>query len=305
MTQYTHLWIPIVLLAAAAQTVRNASQRSLTGNLGMWPATLVRFLYGLPFVTIVMVALYVVPDVTPSLPHFSLQYLGWIVFGAVFQVGATAAMLVAMQGGNFAVTVTLSKTEVLQLILFSSIVLAELPTGMQLLAAVLASVGVFMLSMPADRSQWHWRSWLSRSAMYGLLCGAFFALATLGFRAGAVALQAPTPWLSAAWGVLIAQSLQSVFLGGWLAWRDPAGLRATLQSWRVSLLTGGMGAAASLLWFSAYAMQTAGTVRTLGMVEVLFSYVVSRRIMHENLRPIEKYGLLLVAAATLLISTQL
>src|ERR671933_593632 len=43
------LWIPITLGAAFAQTMRNAAQRHLTPVLGTLGATLVRFLYGLPF----------------------------------------------------------------------------------------------------------------------------------------------------------------------------------------------------------------------------------------------------------------
>src|SRR3981189_722762 len=42
-------WIPITLGAALAQTLRNAAQRHLTGDLGALGATLVRFFYGLPF----------------------------------------------------------------------------------------------------------------------------------------------------------------------------------------------------------------------------------------------------------------
>ena len=39
-------WIPIVIWAAFAQTIRNAAQRTLTSELGTLPATLVRFLIG-------------------------------------------------------------------------------------------------------------------------------------------------------------------------------------------------------------------------------------------------------------------
>ena len=43
------LWIPITIWAAFAQTLRNAAQRHLTAELGTLGATLIRFLYGLPF----------------------------------------------------------------------------------------------------------------------------------------------------------------------------------------------------------------------------------------------------------------
>ena len=53
-----YLWVPVVLFAAAAQTVRNTAQRTLTAQIGTLPATLVRFLYGLPFAAIYLIALY-------------------------------------------------------------------------------------------------------------------------------------------------------------------------------------------------------------------------------------------------------
>ena len=44
--------LPITIGAALAQTLRNAAQRHLTGDLGALGATLVRFFYGLPFAAV-------------------------------------------------------------------------------------------------------------------------------------------------------------------------------------------------------------------------------------------------------------
>jgi len=59
-------------------------------------------------------------------------------------------------------------------------------------------------------------------------------------------------------------------------------------------LAGGMGALASAGWFTAFAMTSAANVRTLGMVEVVFSYLVSHRLLREKLTGAERCGLLLV-----------
>lgn len=298
-----NFWIFIVLLAAAAQTVRNMAQRSLAGGLGPWPATLVRFLYGLPFVAACLLLLHVLAPQMPAIPAFGWSYFAWIAFGACFQVAATAALLVAMQAGNFAISVTFSKTEVLQILLFGSVLLGEWPTPMQLVAVALASLGVILLALPprsgkkADAA-----GGFARATVFGLLCGACFALATLGFRGAALELAGISPWLSAAWGVFFAQLLQSIVLGAWLIWRDHAGFFACLRAWRTSLLAGAMGASASLLWFTAYALQTAAAVRALGMVEVLFGYVVSRKLLHEQLRGVEKLGIALVVLAVVVMA---
>jgi len=298
------LWVPVVLFAAAAQTVRNTAQRSLTAELGTLPATLVRFLYGLPFAGLWLALLYGGPAQAPAVPHFSAAYLGWIALGAFFQVAATAALLLAMNERNFAVAVTLSKTEVLQVALFASVFLHELPTPLALLAMAVATAGVLLLSLPPRGQMLSPSAWLNRSALYGLACGASFAIATVGYRGGALALGAESPWLSGAWGVLIAQALQTLGLGAWVAFRTDKGLAPLLRAWRPSLVAGSMGAAASLAWFTAYAMQGAGPVRTLGMVEVVFSYLVSRRLFSESFTRPEKAGMGLMLAGLVLICLQ-
>ena len=76
-------------------------------------------------------------------------------------------------------------------------------------------------------------------------------------------------------------------------------------AWRVSLVAGAAGALASIGWFTAFALTTAANVRTLGMVEVVFSYLVSHRLLREKLQPRERGGLLLVCIGLLALSTQL
>ena len=117
------LWIPVTVWAAFAQTVRNAAQRHLTAELGTLGATLVRFLYGLPFAVLWLLAVQAwtgaaVPGPGPS---FAL----WVLMGAVSQIAATALLLLTMQARNFALGVAYSKTEVLQVAVFGLIFLGD------------------------------------------------------------------------------------------------------------------------------------------------------------------------------------
>ena len=66
-----------------------------------------------------------------------------------------------------------------------------------------------------------------------------------------------------------------------------------------------MGALASIGWFTAFALTTAANVRTLGMVEVVFSYLVSRRMLREKLAPLEQGGLALVVVGLLVLGARL
>ncbi|MEQ6309369.1 DMT family transporter [Delftia acidovorans] len=288
---FSWLWVPITLFAALAQTVRNTAQRSLTQELGALSATLVRFLYGLPFAMLWLALLYLVPAKPYAVPSITPIYLGWIALGAFFQLAGTVALLLAMKERNFAVAVTLTKTEVLQLALFASVFLHELPTPLALTAMIVATIGMLLLSLPPRDQLLSLSAWLNRSALYGLACGSCFAVATVGFRGGSLALGAETAWLSGAWGVLIAQSMQTVGMGLWIQLRTAQGLAPIFRAWRISLLAGCMGAAASIAWFTAYAMQGASPVRTLGMIEVVFSYLVSRRVFSESFSRAEKIGM--------------
>lgn len=292
-------WIPITLAAALAQTVRNAAQRSLVSQAGTLAATLARFLYGLPF-ALVFVALAQQLSGRP-VPAFHVGYFGWVAMGAVAQLLATACLLKAMQQRNFIVGVAFSKTEVLQVALFGAVFLHELPTAWALFAMVLATGGVLLLSLPPRGQMLSASAWFGKSAMHGLICGACFAIATIGYRGAAVELNAETPWLSGAWGVLVAQLMQTLGLGAWVQFKTERGLAPIFRAWKISMLAGSMGAAASLAWFTAYAMQSAASVRTLGMVEVVFSYVVSRKVFSESFSRPEKIGIGLMLVGLVLI----
>ena len=305
MTALPWLWAPIVLWAALAQTARNAAQRSLVAQAGTLGATLARFLYGIPFAALWVVLLHSLPATASPLPRFGGSYFAWLLLGALGQLAATASLLAAMKQRNFVVGVAYSKTDALQVALFGALFLRELPAPLTLVAIALATAGVVLLSLPQKGPHLEGRAWTGRAAWYGLASGAGFALSAVGYRGAALHLHGASPWLTGAWGVLLAQTLQSVLLGGWLAWRAPAALRATVSAWRISTVAGAAGALASIGWFTAFALTTAANVRTLGMVEVVFSYLVSRRLLREKLAPVEQGGLALVVAGLLALGLQL
>ncbi len=297
-------WIPIVIWAAFAQTIRNAAQRSLVTDLGTLSATLVRFLYGLPFAAAWLLLVYRWSPGPVALPDFNLSYAGWLVVGALAQLAATALLLVAMKQRNFIVGVAFSKTEVLQVGIFATLFLQELPTVLGAFAMLVATVGVVLLSWPKRLPEGGAGSWAGTAAWFGLGSGACFALSSVGYRGAALALADTSPWLIGAWNVVLAQALQSLLLGGWLVLRQPGAMGRIFQAWRLSSVAGLMGALASIGWLTATALRPASDVRTLGLVEVLFSYLVSRRLFREHMTRNEILGLLLVGAGVLVVCAQ-
>jgi drug/metabolite transporter (DMT)-like permease len=298
-----HLWIPVTLFAALAQTIRNAAQKHLTASLGTLGATLVRFLYGLPFAIAWLLTVMWLWDL--ALPAPNAVFIGWILFGAVAQIAATALLLRVMAERNFALGVGYSKSEVMQVAIFGLVFLGDPLTPLMIVAILLGTLGVLLIAPidPRHPLRALITGWTSRVAMLGLGSGALFGLAAVGYRGGALAL-GDTPFLiAAAVGLVVAQTAQSVLLGGWLLARQPAVVAAVARAWRTSLLAGFMGAAASAGWFTAMAIESVARVRTLALAELLFAWVVSRRIFAERLGRLELLGMFLlslgIAAITL------
>ena len=296
------LWIPVTVCAAFAQTMRNAAQRSLTAELGTLGATLVRFLYGLPFALLWLCGVQAVGGY--ALPTPNLPFLGWVAFGAVSQIIATALLLRVMQERNFTLGIAYSKTEIIQVALFGFIVLSDPVTVTTALAVACGTLGVLLLT-PADRERplrTLLTGWTSLPALLGLASGAFFAFSAVGYRGAALALGDTPFMMSAAFALIVAQSLQTVLLGGWLLARDSSVVMRVFAAWRRSLFAGFMGAAASAGWFTAMAIEPIAHVRTLGLIELLIAPAVSRKLFREKLSRTEIVGMVLLTLGLVIVT---
>ncbi|HEY5929501.1 MAG TPA: EamA/RhaT family transporter [Burkholderiales bacterium] len=288
------LWIPVTIWAAFAQTLRNAAQRHLVADLGTLGATLVRFLYGLPFALLWLLIVRAVGNF--ALPTLNTAFAFWVTLGAISQIIATALLLRVMSERNFTLGVAYSKSEILQVAIFGFVFLGDKVSPVALTAILLGTFGVLLLS-PADKDKpirGLLTGWTGRTALLGLASGAGFALSAVGFRGAALALgDTPFP-MAAASTLVVAQLLQSLMLGGWLLVRHAEVVMRVLRTWRASLFAGFMGAAASAGWFTAMAIEPAAHVRTLGLIELLFSYALSRKLFRERLERRELAGIALL-----------
>ncbi|MEJ0070240.1 MAG: EamA/RhaT family transporter [Pseudomonadota bacterium] len=209
------------------------------------------------------------------------------------QIVATALLLRVLAMRNFAIGVAYSKTEVVQVAVFGFLILGETVSLPVAVSILLAALGVMLVASPANTSIL--RGLASTTALLGVASGGFFAVSAVGYRAATLALIPDRPALAAACTLVFAQAVQSVMLGGYLLWRQPKVVAAVCRAWRISLVAGFMGALASGCWFTAMALEPVAHVRTLGLVELLFSYAVSQRIFRETLSARELCGMGLLA----------
>ena len=236
-----------------------------------------RFLFGLPFSVLIF---SLVAALTPqAAPHVSPRFWLAISAGALAQVGATAALLVAMHRSGFAVATFMQQASLPLGAIAGWLAFGDRMDDLQWLGLAVTSLGLTVLSWPKVDD--------AKGAMFGsvfgLASGACFAVALNGYRQAGLALDPAHPIYAATAGVVVAQTLQSVVLGGALAVLRPSALRAVASSWRASLGAGFCGALASAFWFSALAMAPAGPVRAVGVLEAPIAAAAGRRLFKEKL----------------------
>jgi drug/metabolite transporter (DMT)-like permease len=287
------LWAVFTLIAAAAQTVRNATQRELTGKLGTVGATHVRFLFGCPFALVFLVA---VLAAGAALPRPGIIFWPWLLDGALAQIAATALMLAAMGERSFVVTIAYIKTEPVQVALFGLLFLGDAVTPMMAAAIVIATAGVVVMSLKGGASGGGWRP-----TALGLSAGACFALSAIGYRGAILSLHDPNYVMAATFTMAAGLVVQSILLSIYLGLRDRAVLAAIVSAWRPSLFAGFMGALASQFWFLAFALATAASVRTLALVEVLFAQAISRFVFKQPVSTREVIGILVIVIGVVLL----
>src|SRR3978361_12546 len=145
MFTLTTLWIPFTIVAALGQVARNAMQRSLTGPLGTWGATNIRFLFGFPF-SIVFFALVILVT-GDALPWPVASFWPWLLLGALTQIAATGLMLAAMNDRSFVVTTAYLKTEAIQTAIFGFVFLGDHLTSLKVVAILIATIGVIITAL--------------------------------------------------------------------------------------------------------------------------------------------------------------
>jgi drug/metabolite transporter (DMT)-like permease len=290
------LWALFTVAAALAQTLRNATQRELTGALGMVGAAHTRFLFGLPFALIFLAIVAAASGI--RLPSPSLDYLPWILAGTLAQILATALMLAAMNERSFVVSIAYIKTEPVQVALFGLVFLGDAVTLPLAAAILIATAGVVLMSArPGEAAALTEQ----RPALLGVAAGAMFALSAVGYRGAILSLDTPLYVMAATFTLAVGLLIQATLLTAYLLLRDPSVLRRMFAAWRPSLAAGFLGALASQFWFLAFALATAASVRTLALVEVLFAQAVSTFLFRQAISAREALGIMLVVAGVALL----
>jgi drug/metabolite transporter (DMT)-like permease len=296
MLSVATLWIPFTLIAALGQVARNAMQRHLTGPLGTWGATNIRFLFGFPF-SILFFAV-VLAFSGDALPRPTTMFWPWLLLGALSQIVGTGLMLLAMNDRSFVATTAYLKTEAIQTAIFGFVFLGDHLTLMKMIAILIATIGVIITALRPGGEKGLVEL---RPTVLGLAAAATFALSAVGFRGAIITVEGVSFVTAASFTLVLGLLLQTLVLTIYLLARAPKILKGILILWKPSMFAGFVGAFASQFWFLAFALTAAANVRTLALVEVLFAQAVSYHQFKQPVSARELFGIVLIVAGVALL----
>ena len=117
------IWILLTIAAAGVQAAGTALQKHLTERLTVFGATFARFLFGLLLILVALAALSVITQ--QDIPVPSPVFLGYAWAGGLLQLFGNALLLHLLGLSTFTVGMTYTKTEVIQTVAVSFVVLGE------------------------------------------------------------------------------------------------------------------------------------------------------------------------------------
>ena len=200
-----------------------------------------------------------------------------------------------------------SKTDAMQSAVLAAIVLHENLSAWSWIGVGIGVAGVLTLSLPAGLAgrgvglSGLLAATMQPAAFCGLGAGAGFALSGVAIKAATLTLDTDDKVLAALCTLVVTNLLQTVMQGGWMLWREPAGLRAAFREWRTAAWVGILSACGSACWFTAFALAPVALVRTVGQVEVVFTVLFSRFYLREAARPADFAGLALIGAGVIVV----
>ena len=291
------LWIFVTVGAALMQCVRTAMQKHLKGQLSTNGAGFVRFVYGFPFALIYLAVL--VEGLGYELPGTNARFWLFALLAGVAQIVATSLLIWVFSFRNFAVGTIYSKTEVVQTAVFGWLLFAQPLSLAGWLAILIGGAGVMVLSLAkagAGLRQFLF-GWTERSALIGIASGFMFSVSALAIRESSTALEGGgDAFIRAGFALACITVMQTLLMGAYIALREPDQLPKVISTWRISSLVGLTGVLGSAGWFLAMTLQKVAYVRTVGQVELVFTFIASYFFFKERTSRAEIAGILLVVA---------
>ena len=296
-------WIIFTFLGAFFQNLRSSLQKKLNKDLSLIASSYVRFVFALPFATILFFSYFQNFSIISVILSNS-NFIIYTFFGSVLQIMFTFSLLYLFRFSNFVVGTSLSKTEVIQVAIFEYIVLSDKLNAAGVIGIIIATTGVIIMTI--KDVNFFIKNLFSKTTLIGLITGLFLGLSVVYFRAAALSLENISSNFEKALSTLFFGLLiQTFILTIYLLIFEKSEFKKLYNNKFTSCLAGLSGFLATLSWFYAFTLIQSSFVRALGQIEILFSFVSSKYLFNEKLSKIELFGILIfISGVSLMLLTR-
>lgn len=287
-------WIIATLCAATFQTIRFTLQKILAdGNLSPLGATYSRFIFAAPLIILCNFLFLFLTDI--SVPDVESQFLLFSVGRGLAQILATVCVILVFKSRNFAVGITLKKTEVILTALMGILVIGEGVSSISMSLICLGGLGVFFLSKKVSSTgQSNFLNRINKSAFYGLSSGLLFAISAVCYRSATLSVVSDLVYLRSGYTLLVVILAQSFVMTIWLAVFEPGQIKLVWQERKKGIWVGITSLGGSFFWFTAFTLQNAAYVKAVGQIELIFSLLISTLFFKDRISTREILGMLLI-----------
>ena len=280
-------WIFWTVLAAAMQSVRMAAQKQLNQSVSAESATLVRYLFGLPLILVYFLWLFQ----SRSLPPLTVAFGAKVVVAGALQIFATILLVRLFSLRNFAIGSTYIRLEIVITALLGLTLFGDIVNGLTLLGMMVCTLGLVLVN---TRGPGLSGGFFGRDAVMGLAAALAFSLTSLLVRDASLSLGLASPIAAAALTLFLMVVVQTCFCLVLVGRRGMGELTRIFKYWRLAGFIGCTSALGSIGWFTAFTLERAAVVKTLGQIELVFVLLISYLFFKERPSRREWQGIALV-----------
>ncbi len=299
------LWVGLALVAALAQTTRNALAQSLSGKISPALNSWSRFAFCLPYAGAACAAAVI----GSGMPRLPTVFFAFCLATAVTQLLGNVALIAAFRAGGFGESIVFLKLEVLLTALLGVWLFSEWPSRTGAAGIAVCAVGVLWINLRREPAAIGLRQAfrLGPAGAWALLCAALLSLASFALKAANASVAAANPALPVGGFEAPVQTLfhstwiEVALLSLWIGWREPDSFRAVGVHWRRMAMIGSASFTASLGWFWAFSLTLVAYVKAVGQIEALIAVALGIRLLGERGLVRQLPGVLLLTAGILLV----
>ena len=292
-------WVLITVIASLSQTLRSVFQKNLIEDVGVLTSAYSRFIFALPFVTLLAVFFLDTQDLV-ILKNFSSTAWFFLIAASICQILFTIILIKLFTLRSFAIGVAFSKTEVIQTTLLEIIIVGFILTSKVLLAIIIGFIGMLFMSKQKLIGNMKYNSLFFKQVTLGVSCGIFLGLSSVLYKVALDTVTSDLIYKKVLVLSFLALAFQSAIFGIYiLVTEGTQNALKLMLIWKRGLPVGFFACAATFCWFYAFSLVDATLVRAVGQLEIVFSVLISFIFYKERITGFELIGMSLITISIL------